>query len=88
MIKPLQKNVLIKVHEIEQSAMLMVDKEDSQIEKATVLDIGDEVSLVKLGDVIYFKQYDIDKILDNNETFVLINEESIKALCTNTTTKK
>ncbi len=87
MIKPLKDNVLIEVHKDGFTAMQQVDEKSALIEKATVLDVGREVTLVKKGDIIYFKDYETDTIMDGLEKFVLISEESIKAICTTTHSK-
>ncbi len=80
MIKPLIDNILIEVHKSAYTAMEQVDEKEDRIEKATVLDIGPEVTLVKKGDVVYFKDYETDEIVDGKDKFVLIKEEAIKAL--------
>lgn len=84
MVQPLKNNVLIRPFALE-SAIKMVD--DSTIEKAEVLAIGDEVTDVKVGDIIYFKDYNKDVIIEDNKEIVLIPEEDIKAICTNTITE-
>jgi len=80
MIKPLKNNVLIDIHRIVETALQMVDDEEAKVEKATVLDIGDEVTLVSKGDIIYFKKYNLDSIIDGEETYYLIPDEDIKAV--------
>lgn len=88
MIKPLTVNVLISVHTDGYTAMQQVDEKSALIEKATVIDIGEDVTIVKKGDIIYFKDYETDTIVDGEEKYVLINEDSIKAICTTATTDK
>ena len=80
MIKPIGANILIEVHTSGYAAYERVNKSDSLIEKATIVAIGEEVQNLKVGDVIYFKDYETDKILEGNETYVIIQEENIKAL--------
>jgi len=80
MIKPILKNILIQPHTDGFTAVQQVDEKSALIEKATVLAVGDEVTLVKEGDIIYFKDYETDTLLENNQKYVLINEEAIKAL--------
>lgn len=88
MITPLKDNILIEVHKSEYTAMLQVDEREAQIEKATVLAVGKFVQFVKKGDIIYFKDYETDTIIDGDEKFVLINEDAIKGICTTATTKQ
>ena len=53
--KPLKDNVRLEIHKSGFTAMENVDEKQDQIEKATVLEIGDDVSIVKIGDVVLFK---------------------------------
>jgi len=80
MIKPLKDNLIIQIHKIPENAMIMVDEKEGEMEKATVMAIGPEVQEVKVGDVIYFKNYETDTILDGQEKYVIIKEEAIKAI--------
>lgn len=80
MIKPLKDNIIIKVHKIPETAIIMADDRESEMEKATVVAIGEEVQNVKEGDVIYFKNYETDSIVDGKNKYVIIKEESVKAL--------
>lgn len=88
MIHPLRDNILIEIHKIAENAMLMVDENESKIEKATVLDIGSEVELVRPGDEIIFKNYELDTIEIEGQKYNFISEESVKAICTPATTEK
>lgn len=81
MIIPLKDNLVIEIHKIAETAMLMVDSKEGEMEKATVIACGNDVVDIKVGDVIYFKNYETDTILDGDEKFVIIKEESVKALC-------
>lgn len=77
MIKPLGTRVVLKVHRITETAMMMVDPKDAELEKATVISVGEECTLVKENDIIFFKDYDTSKILEDNESLVIIKEEDI-----------
>lgn len=76
--KPLTNNVRIKIEEMSTNAMLMVDDKESRTEKATVLEIGDDVTLVEVGDVILFKAYNVDELDVDGEKYVIIPDEDIK----------
>lgn len=80
-IIPLTKNVLIDIHKIKETAMQMIDENESKTEQATVLSVGNDVDLVKVGDIIIFKNYNLDTIEIEGEKFNLIPEEDIKAIC-------
>jgi chaperonin GroES len=80
MIKPLFKNILIDIHTIDQSILAMVDDNEATIEKATVLDIGDMVELVKIGDTIVFKKYNLDTIEIDGKKYHLIPEDDVKGI--------
>lgn len=86
-MKPLFNNVLIDIHKIAENAMVMVDEREAQLEKATVLSVGDQVTQVKEGDTIIFKAYNLDTIEIDGQKYNLIPEEDIKGIiCTHTTT--
>lgn len=80
MIKPLKKNILIEVMKIDQTAMILVDEKEALMEKATIVSVGEEVENLKSGDIIYFKNYETDEILDNDNKYTLIDEEGVKAI--------
>ena len=81
---PLGTNVRIKIEEIASNAMVMVDEKESRTEKATVLEVGNEVTTVNVGDVILFKAYNLDEIEIDDEKYVIIPEEDIKYLWSKT----
>lgn len=87
-ITPTKNNILIEIHEMLETAMLMVDERESKIEKATVLDVGNEIELVKVGDIIIFKNYELDTIEIEGQKYNFITDDAIKGICTNTTGEK
>lgn len=80
MIKPLTKYCLIDIHKIPENAMLMVDENEAKLEKATVIDVGDEVTEVKKDDIIIFKNYNLDTVDIDGTKYNLIPEEDIKGI--------
>jgi co-chaperonin GroES (HSP10) len=86
-IKPVKNNILIELHEIPQTAVRMINDKDTNIERATVLDVGDEVAQVVPGNVIVFKNYEMDTIELEGKKYHFITEDAIKAICTSTTSK-
>jgi len=80
--KPTGQNIRIEIINSGFNSMEMVDEKENRTEKATVLEIGDEVTKVNVGDTILFKAYEVDEILLDEEKFVIIDESSIKYICT------
>ena len=80
--KPLKDNVRIEIVKSGFTAMEQVDERENKTEKAVVLEIGDDVTLVKVGDTILFKDYNLDEILIDNEKYSIIPEEDIKYVFT------
>lgn len=75
---PIGSSVRIQIHSSGFTAMESIDKKEDQIEKATVLEVDKSVKLVKKGDVILFKAYNLDTIEVDGERFDLIPIEDIK----------
>lgn len=80
MIKPLGVNILIDIHKSAFSAMEQVDEQEAQLEKATVISIGDEVENVKPFDVIVFKSYNLDTIELDGQKYHLLPAEDVKGI--------
>lgn len=80
MIKPLGANILIDIHKSAFTAMDQVDERETQLEKATVLEIGDEVEIVKKDDVIVFKSYNLDTIELDGQKYHLLPAEDVKGI--------
>lgn len=80
MIKPLFKNVLINIHKSSFTGMEQVDEREENLEQATVLAIGNEVQCVEMGDVIAFKNYNLDTIELDGIKYTLLPEEDIKLI--------
>jgi len=86
--KPLGNNIRIEITKSNFSAMEQVDEKEARTEKAIVLEIGDEVTKVNVGDTILFKSYNIDEIDIDSEKYVIIPEEDIRYLCNTSTTSE
>lgn len=82
---PLGTNVRIEIIKSGFTAMEQVDEKEERTEEAKVLEIGPDVTLVKVGDTILFKAYNIDEIEHNNEKYVIIPEEDIKYIWSTST---
>jgi chaperonin GroES len=83
MLKPLKNRVLVdpvKIETTSPSGLVIPDSAKEKPQEGTVLAIGDEVKIVKVGDrVMYGKFVGFDLKLDG-EMRVMINEEDILAI--------
>ena len=76
-IQPLRNNILIDIHKVENAAgIIYANKDEEKVEKATVIAIGNHVSSVEVGDVIFFKNYATDSIGE----YHIIEEDEVKAI--------
>lgn len=76
MLTPIAKRILIKPIE-EQAGTIIV--QNAKPKKFTVLAIGDEVTKVKPGDVIFLEKHYGIEIEHNKDKFIVIDESSILA---------
>lgn len=86
-LRPTKNNILIEIHKRPSTTIALVDENESKIEQATVLAIGEEVTVVNEGDQIVFKSYEVDEIVIDTNKYTFITEEAIKGICTNIPTK-
>lgn len=88
---PLFDKVLIEIEsakdEVSSSGLILIKKEDEKLEKATVIEVGEDCVKLKKGDIILFKSYSIDTIKLKDKEYSFIKEEEAFAICTSTTTK-
>jgi len=76
--QPTGENILIKPHKSGFTSMVQVDENNSLIEKATIIAIGEDVTKRKVGEVISFKDYETDKITEDGIVYIIIQESAIK----------
>lgn len=88
-MKPTGKNLLLKLIEVNQSSsgILVSGAKPGMVEEfATVLAVGPEVTIAKIGDTVYFKEYNLDRIQTGNfltpDTHVFLDEKFILAVQT------
>jgi len=75
MLTPIGKRVLIQPIEVKhQGTLLLTNQKPVQF---TVIKIGDEVTKVKRGDVIYLEKHYGVEIEHMNQKFLVIDEQSI-----------
>jgi chaperonin GroES len=76
MLIPVAKRVLIKPIEQKHGTLLLTNQKPIQF---TVIAIGDEVTKVKAGDIIYLEKHYGVEIDYENEKFLVIDESCILA---------
>jgi len=81
--KPLGNNMRIEIQNSSFTAVSQVDEKEERTEKAIVLEIGDEVYKVNVGDTILFKAYNIDELDIDGEKYIIIPEEDVKYIWSN-----
>jgi len=79
MLMPVAKRVLIKPIENEGGKIILTHQKPS---KFTVIAIGDEVTKVKTGDIVYLEKHYGVEIEHENEKFQVIDESTILAKIT------
>lgn len=75
MLTPVAKRILIKPIEVKkQGSLLLSNQKPTQF---TVMAIGDEVTKVKSGDIIYLEKHYGVEVEYENEKFLVIDESSV-----------
>ncbi len=78
--KPLMDRVLAKLEESEEktvSGIIIPDTAKEKPQKATVVEIGDDVELVKQGDTVLFEKYSGSELKIDDETYIILKEDEI-----------
>lgn len=57
--------------------IILPDEIDKRMEKAKVLEVGDQVENVKKGDTIIFKFFSLDEIKMGKETVYFLSEDNV-----------
>lgn len=81
MIKPFGSNVLIEPVK-RKAVIVMVKTEEDPYVEGQVLDVGDEVESVKIGDEIRFRPHQADEVEEEGVTYLLLDEEHILGVLT------
>jgi len=76
MLIPVAKRLLIKAVETKQGSLLLTHQKPTQY---NVIAIGDEVTKVKPGNVVYLEKHYGVEIEYQNEKYLVIDESSILA---------
>jgi len=76
MLTPIGKRIIIQPIEIKHGALLIKNSNPTQF---TILAIGDEVTKVKVGNIIFLEKFYGVEIEHEKEKFLVIDEASILA---------
>lgn len=76
MLTPLAKKIIVKPVEIKHRTLLVTNQKPIQF---TVISIGDEVTKVKPGNIIYMDKHYGAEIEHEKEKYLVIDESSILA---------
>ncbi len=78
--KPLMDRVLAELMDLEEkteSGIIIPDTAKEKPQQATVVEVGDDVELVKKGDVIVFEKYAGNEIKIDDKKYVILKEDEI-----------
>lgn len=76
MLLPVGKRIMVKPVEVKQGTLIISNQKPTQF---TVMGIGDEVTKVDIGTIIYLERYNGVEIDHEGEKFLVIDESSILA---------
>lgn len=76
MLTPVGKRIIVKAIEPKHGSLILTNPKPSQY---TVLAIGDEVTKVKTGDIIYLDRHSGVDIEHEKEKYIVTDESSILA---------
>lgn len=79
MLTPVAKRIIIKPIEVKHGTLLLTNQKPTQF---NVISIGDEVTKVKPGNIVYLEKHYGVEIDHENEKYLVIDESSILAKIT------
>jgi len=86
MIRPIGKNILVKAEQFkkenvsESGIVFQTESTNTFIDstsKAKILDVGDEVSKVRKGEVIYFETHGGNRVIIQGEEYIILQEINV-----------
>lgn len=84
MIKPMNDNILVKEifeEENNTSGIILVKKEESDIKKGTVVQLGAKaLDTLKTNDVVYYNRFSAIPIKHNEEQYYIVNFYDVLAV--------
>ena len=81
MVKPISKNIIVEsiVKETTESGIILGDAQEKK-PIGTIIAVGNEVTLIKPGDVVLFGKYDGTPFEFNGREFLIMQDESVLAI--------
>jgi co-chaperonin GroES (HSP10) len=76
MLTPVAKRIIIKPVELKYGTIVLTNQKPTQF---TVISIGDDVTKVKPGNIVYLEKHYGVEIEYQNEKYLVIDEQSILA---------
>lgn len=80
MLKPIKKNILIKIIEKEKvtsSGIILKSADPEEVSKATVITVGSDVTLIEEGQIILPNWNAAKPVKFNDESYHIINEDDV-----------
>ena len=75
MIKPLDKNVLVRVQETKTIQGIYIPQSNKN--RYEVVNVGKNVDEVKVGNTVIVNKSNMCEVSDNSQTYFLVNEKDI-----------
>lgn len=84
MLSPLPEKILvlrrvIPEEEETKGGIVLVHKPKEKCVDGTVLAVGEKVTVVKVGDHVYFKKFGGEEIVSDDKTYMVFDEDDILA---------
>ena len=76
MLTPIGKKIIVKPKEVKHGTLIVTSQKPTQYQ---IISIGDEVTKVKLNDIIYLEKHYGAEIEHEKEKYLVIQEDSILA---------
>jgi chaperonin GroES len=76
MLTPLAKRIIVKPVKVSHGTLIITSQKPAQYQ---ILQVGDDVTRVKAGDIVYIDQYSGKEIEHDKEKFLVIEESAILA---------
>ncbi len=76
MLTPIGKKIIVKPKEVKHGTLIVTSQKPTQYQ---IISIGDEVTKVKLNDIIYLEKHYGAEIEHEKDKYLVIQEDSILA---------
>ena len=79
-MKVLKNFLMIKPEERKQKNGLVVAEEQEELERAKVVAVGPEVENVKKGDIVLYKNFNLNSVQIENEKHIFVSADDVLAI--------